>query len=105
MSGGTTGDRHEDVASRHQDVLKNFKKLLRSTGPRHDGLLPAIREQFSRFNIWTENVGADRTRLVLLDRRLREATDVKGMVIELLSDLNEALEEGIPHDPRHLYRR
>ena len=105
MGGGATGDRHEDVASRHQVVLNNFKQLLRSTNPRHDGLLPAIREQFSGFNIRTENVGAGRTCPVSLDHRLREATDVKEMVIELLSDLNEALQEVIPHDPRHLYRR
>lgn len=104
MSEGATGGRHKDVASRHRGVLKNFKKLLRSAGSRHAGLLSPIRKQFSRFNIWTVNVGADRTCLVSLDHRLREATEVKGMVIELLSDLNEALEEGIPHDPRQLYR-
>ena len=104
MSGGATGDSHE-VAPRHRDVLRNFKQLLDSTNPKYDRLRPAIREQYSRFRIWTENVGAHRTGLVSLDHRLREATDVKEMVIELLSDLNGALREGIPYDLRQVYRR
>jgi len=39
---------------------------------------------------------------VSLDHRLREAADVKEMVIELLSDLNEALRDGIAAAPLHV---
>lgn len=104
MSGGATGDRHE-VTSRHREVWQDFEKLLHSTNSEYNGFRSAIREQFSSFRIWAEDVGAHQTGLVSLDRRLREATDVKEMVIELLSDLNEALQGGILHDPQHLYRR
>lgn len=104
MGGGATGDRHE-VASRHQEVWQGFEQLLHSTNSEYDGFRSAIREQFSGFRIWTEDVGAHRTGLFSLDRRLREVIDVKEMVIALLSDLNEALQEGILHDPQHLYRR
>ncbi|KAF8253413.1 TPR-like protein [Wilcoxina mikolae CBS 423.85] len=48
-----------------------------------------------RYRVWAENAGAHRIGSVSLDHRLREASDMKQMVIELLGDLNQAINEAI----------
>ena len=93
---------HSEIALRHRDTLQSFNQLFRSRNSKDDSVSPAVREQFARFKVWAENVGAHRTGRVSLDHRLREAADVKEMVIELLIDLNEALRDGIAAVPLHV---
>ena len=59
-----------------------------------------IQDECGRFKVWAENVGAHRTGHLSLDYRLREATRVKQLVVELLKDLTTALQDGLL-----LYRR
>jgi hypothetical protein len=91
---GGAGNDYE-VARRHRDALQTFNQLSCCRDPKYDDFAPVIREQFARFKVWAENVGAHRTGRVSLDHRLRDALEVKDMVIELLRDLHEALNDGI----------
>jgi hypothetical protein len=52
-------------------------------------------DDLGRFTIWAENCGAHRHGRTSLDHRLREAADVKQMVLELLENLNEDLQDGM----------
>ena len=56
---------------------------------------PAIRHECGRFRVWAQNVGAHRSDRLSLDYRLREATRMKHLVIELLKDLITALQDGL----------
>jgi DNA-binding phage protein len=53
-----------------------------------------LRGAAGRFRIWAENAGAHRIGKVSLDHRLREASKVKQMVIDLLDALNDDLQQG-----------
>lgn len=52
-------------------------------------------DNLGRFKVWGENCGAHRHGRVSLDHRLREAADVKQMVLELQDDLNSDLKHGM----------
>ncbi|KAI5849907.1 hypothetical protein BZA05DRAFT_339219 [Tricharina praecox] len=95
MAHGGGAEDHNEIALQHRDCLQSFSELLQLTVLQYHAILPAIQEQFARFRVWAENVGAHRVGRVSLDYRLREAADVKAMVIELLSDLNEALKDAL----------
>lgn len=51
-------------------------------------------DNLGRFRVWTANSGAHRRDTMSLDHRLRESANLKELVIELLEDLNSALQEG-----------
>ena len=53
-----------------------------------------IHEQRARFKLWAGNAGAHRRDKMSLDHRLREALHIHSQVIQLLEDLEHALEEG-----------
>jgi hypothetical protein len=55
-----------------------------------------LRDDIGRFRVWTANSGAHRRDRVSLDHRLRESPNMKKMVIDLLEDLNYALQNGEP---------
>ncbi|KAF8243859.1 hypothetical protein K440DRAFT_636735 [Wilcoxina mikolae CBS 423.85] len=52
-------------------------------------------DNLGRFKVWGENCGAHRHGRVSLDYRLREAANVKQMVLELLDNLNSDLKHAI----------
>jgi hypothetical protein len=56
--------------------------------------LPGFQKELGRFKVWAENAGAHRTGRMSLDHRLREASNVKNMAVQLLGDLNSDLREG-----------
>ncbi|KAF8536959.1 hypothetical protein BDD12DRAFT_746554, partial [Trichophaea hybrida] len=72
---------HEDVAQ-HLSATKDLSTIA-----------PSVREDYGRLRVWAENVGAHRTGRVSLDHRLREATRMKNMVLDLLEDLQSALQD------------
>jgi hypothetical protein len=83
------------IASLHYDCMQAFSYLFDSLN--HDEAreyLPGFREEHGRFIVWAENAGAHRSGRVSLDYRLREASNVKGMVIKLLEDLTSDLRDG-----------
>ncbi|KAF8244869.1 ankyrin [Wilcoxina mikolae CBS 423.85] len=74
---------HEDLAQ-HLSETKDPSTIA-----------PSVREDYGRLRVWAENVGAHRTGRVSLDHRLREATRMKNMVLDLLEDLRSALQEAV----------
>jgi hypothetical protein len=71
--------------------------LRTQAGP--EAIPTSLRNDVGRFKVWAKNSGAHRkeTNAMSLDHRLREASDVKNMVIKLLGDLKAALQDGIIH--------
>jgi hypothetical protein len=67
---------------------------LRAQGP--EKIPTSLRNDIGRFKVWALNAGAHRksTNSMSLDHRLREASDVKNMVVTLLEDLKVALQDG-----------
>jgi hypothetical protein len=52
-----------------------------------------FQDEFARFKLWSGNIGAHRKGRSSLDWRLRDASHLRGLVINLLVDLNEALRD------------
>ena len=85
------------IATLLRTCFRAFGQLLDASPPADVHLqVSALREQYSRLRVWAANLGAHRRDNLSVDHRLREATDVKLMILEILNDLKEAL-EGIHH--------
>ncbi|KAK9420304.1 hypothetical protein SUNI508_06573 [Seiridium unicorne] len=54
-----------------------------------------IKNQFSRFKVWSGNIGAHQRGKSSLDYRLRDASHLASQVQSLLADLKSSLEKGI----------
>ncbi|KAI8674570.1 C2H2-type domain-containing protein [Fusarium keratoplasticum] len=54
-----------------------------------------VRDEQSRFKVWSGNIGAHRTGSSSLDHRLRDSSNIRNQVINLLRDLNGLLEDAI----------
>lgn len=85
---GSGHARSKYVVFAHRACVRSFKLLDGSNVPR---ILGDIR---GRFRVWTATSGAHRQDKMSLDYRLRESTELKEMVIDLLEALNSALQEG-----------
>lgn len=48
---------------------------------------------FERFQLWSSNLGAHRRDKNSLDRRLREASNLQGRVLQYLKDIQEGLKD------------
>jgi hypothetical protein len=86
----------QDIAPRYRECMDSFRQLLslqRDNGSDATSL-HALEDEFGRFRVWGENSGSLRKGRASLDHRLREASNVKGMVLELLGNLNSDLNEG-----------
>jgi hypothetical protein len=83
----------KSIASLHHNCQFSFRRLFHLLGD--DGISQGLQNDTGRYRVWAENAGAHRVGRVSLDHRLREASDMKQMVIELLADLNQAIKEGL----------
>lgn len=50
-----------------------------------------LKDEQSRFMVWSENVGAHRSRHSSLDHHLRDASNIRDHIIQILRDLIELL--------------
>lgn len=57
--------------------------------------LPKVKDELSRFKVWSGNIGAHRSGRSSLDYRLRDASHLRKRIIDLLEDLNESLGDGM----------
>jgi len=83
------------IASLHHNCQLSFERLSNLLGD--NGISEGFRNDRGRYRVWAGNAGAHRIGRVSLDHRLREAPNMKHMVIELLADLNQALNDGTSH--------
>ncbi|OCL02070.1 hypothetical protein AOQ84DRAFT_383049 [Glonium stellatum] len=84
------------IATHVENCLKAFSTLcvgLQSSNRANSYQihLSDVKDEFGRFRIWSGNIGAHRTGRSSLSYRLRDASHLKSRVIELLTDLKEAL--------------
>jgi hypothetical protein len=81
------------IVSTHRTCERSLTQLLHLLDESLQ--LPQIfRDDVGRFEVWTANSGAHRDDRLSLDHRLRESVNLKEMVIDMLEDLNSALQEG-----------
>jgi hypothetical protein len=87
-----------DVVSLYRACTKSFNVLFESLEENQSKAISPriIQDEQGRFRIWAENSGAHRDRgsPMSLDHRLREASEIKRTVINLLDALNDALNDG-----------
>ena len=100
---------HQRTAPLYRQTLKSFVQLISlyedgrpikphvSEGADSTALCEKLRDECGRFRVWAENVGAHRTGRMSLDHRLREATRVKTVVVDLLESMRTTLQEGESH--------
>ena len=58
-------------------------------------LLPKVKDEFSRFKVWSGNIRAHRSGRSSLNYRLRDASHLRKQIISLLEDLNQSLGDGM----------
>jgi len=85
---GSDDARPKWISLAHQACARSIKRLDESEIPQ------ILRDNIGRFRVWTANSGAHRLDKLSLDHRLRESIKLKKTVIDLLVDLNSALQEG-----------
>jgi len=85
------------ISSSFRMCVDSFRRLFDSLEESDSGenFVSRLRDETGRFRIWAENAGAHRTGRVSLDHRLREASNVKRTILDLLVALDEDLQKGI----------
>lgn len=53
-----------------------------------------VKDNFDRFKLWSQNIGAHRTGKSSLDYRLRDASNLRKQAVDLVGELTHALEDG-----------
>lgn len=87
------------IATQYKAVFQTFEKLcalVQKPGHHFSDQIstPAVLDEFGRLKVWAGNIGAHQIGRVSLDYRLRDASHIQRQVIQLLQDLQEALEDG-----------
>ncbi|KAF8534595.1 hypothetical protein BDD12DRAFT_941927 [Trichophaea hybrida] len=84
-----------DISSSLQTFVESFRQLFNLLEESESGedFTSRLRDETVGFRIWAENAGAHRTSQVSLYHRLREASNMKSMIIDLLEALNEDLQK------------
>ncbi|VTT55264.1 unnamed protein product [Fusarium fujikuroi] len=66
---------------------------VRHEGTDSDISLLKLQNELSRFKVWSGNIGAHKKGRSSLDHRLRDASNIRDQVVELLEDLRESLKD------------
>jgi hypothetical protein len=76
--------------------IESFTLLADTVGgSEFSDISTGLKDELGRFRIWVENAGAHRSGRVSLDYRLREAPEVKEVVLELMNNLHSDLQDGM----------
>ncbi|KAI1034468.1 hypothetical protein LB504_004494 [Fusarium proliferatum] len=91
------------VADHVTACLQEFNSLCNSPaiwtdyaldeGTQSDISLLKLQNELSRFKVWSGNIGAHKTGRSSLDHRLRDASNIRDQVVELLEDLKDSLKD------------
>ncbi|EWY95075.1 hypothetical protein FOYG_04198 [Fusarium oxysporum NRRL 32931] len=89
------------IAGHVSACLQEFNSLCSSPTTCENGItdddtqsnisLVKLQNELSRFKVWSGNIGAHRKGRSSLDHRLRDASNIRNQVVELLEDLRESL--------------
>lgn len=92
------------IADHVSACLQEFNSLCNSLaiwadsapekGTQSDISLLKLQNELSRFKVWSGNIGAHKKGRSSLDHRLRDASNIRDQVLELLEDLRESLKDG-----------
>ncbi|KAF4423164.1 Zinc finger transcription factor ace1 [Fusarium acutatum] len=91
------------IADHVSACLQEFNSLCNSPtiwtdsvedeGTQSDISLLKLQNELSRFKVWSGNIGAHKKGRSSLDHRLRDASNIRNQVVELLEDLRESLQD------------
>ncbi|RSL88315.1 hypothetical protein CEP52_015257 [Fusarium oligoseptatum] len=78
------------------DLFSNAVDVSEASSPGPEASFNrSIRDEQTRFKVWSGNIGAHRTGMSSLDHRLRDSSNIRNQVVNLLLDLNGLLEDAI----------
>ncbi|KAI1313324.1 hypothetical protein F5Y03DRAFT_161128 [Xylaria venustula] len=88
----------ETITSHVTHCLELFRDGLPPMGrgdrdPSEETLIQKIRDEHTRFKVWSGNIGAHRVGMSSLDYRLRDSSHIRNHIIRLLKDLGLLLED------------
>lgn len=86
------------ISSHVRSCLDLFRTAIHASENFHESclnasFLPNIKDEQSRFKVWSANIGAHRTGTSSLDFRLQDSSHITKQVIRLLADLSGLLED------------
>ncbi|RBA19098.1 hypothetical protein FPRO05_10027 [Fusarium proliferatum] len=91
------------IADHVSACLQEFNSLCNSSaiwtdsaldeGLQSDISLLKLQNELSRFKVWSGNIGAHKKGRSSLDHRLRDASNIRDQVVELLEDLKDSLKD------------
>ncbi|KLO85690.1 Uncharacterized protein LW93_14305 [Fusarium fujikuroi] len=91
------------IADHVSACLQEFNSLCNSPaiwtdcaleeGHQSDISLLKLQNELSRFKVWSGNIGAHKKGRSSLDHRLRDASNIRNQVVDLLEDLRESLKD------------
>ncbi|KAK4203637.1 hypothetical protein QBC40DRAFT_219216 [Triangularia verruculosa] len=90
----------ESISSKVRHCIASFQQLRAALDQSDHGLddnafTPLeLDDKLARFKVWTSNVGAHRTGQSSLEYRLRDASNIRKQVLNLLTDLAASLDDG-----------
>ncbi|KAJ2989830.1 hypothetical protein NUW58_g3267 [Xylaria curta] len=73
--------------------LQDFRATSLELRERSETVREKLLDEFARFKLWAGNIGAHRKGRSSLDWRLRDASHLRGLVVNLLTDLKSALND------------
>jgi hypothetical protein len=90
----------ETLAQTTRQTREKFTHIIQALGASDSAIIgqspkEALEDAFDRFQLWVGSVGAsvDAQRKISLEWRLRDAPEIKERIVELQSDLVEALDD------------
>ena len=85
---------HRIIFETAGECIDQFHQCLsQSQLPRHGPASALVEDQYGRFNIWISNIGVFAPAHGFMDYRLREAADIKDLVVRLLETLLGHIEQ------------
>ncbi|KAI1429727.1 hypothetical protein F5Y12DRAFT_333535 [Xylaria sp. FL1777] len=76
--------------------LQDFQAASLKSHKLSDDARQKLLDEFARFKLWTGNIGAHRRDRSSLDWRLRDASHLRDLVVNLLTDLKSTLHDVLP---------
>ncbi|KAI0968124.1 hypothetical protein F4678DRAFT_203264 [Xylaria arbuscula] len=73
--------------------LQEFQATSLKSYELNDAARQKLRDEFARFKLWAGNIGAHRKGRSSLDWRLRDASHLRDLVVNLLTDLKNTLDD------------
>src|SRR6266699_6390723 len=84
-----------DHVTRCLHLLRQAEETLDPPVSTNLSILASLKDQQTRFRLWSGNIGAHKKGLSSLDYRVRDSSNIRNQIIRLLEDLTEQMQDMI----------